>query len=156
MPGFSNGRNGGTLLARRPEAGVVPLSQVMNQLFQDSFLLPSAFGGPGTVGVPAGTNLWEDGDDFVVQAAMPGMNPETISCSVEQNLLTVKGEAALQIPQNATIHWQSLGGTTQYQIQLPNEVESEQAEATYDAGILTIRLAKAQQARTKTIKVNAR
>lgn len=149
-------RNTGTVLSRRPEDSYVPLSQAVNRLLQDSFLLPSFFEGYGGVAGPAGTNLYETGDSYVVQAAMPGMRADSLRCSIEQNVLTVEGEPALRVPEQAAVVWQSFGGQAAYRVQLPTGVEAGSAEATYEAGVLTIRLPKAQHARTHTIKVATR
>lgn len=145
-----------TALALRPERTFMPLRQAMDRLFQESFLLPSFFDGFSASMGETGTNLWETGDRYVVQLAMPGVNPKSINCSVEQNVLTCKAESAVQQPENANPIWQSFGGQTEYRIQLPSEVEADRAEATYEHGILTITLPKAAHARTHSIKVNTK
>lgn len=145
-----------TTLARAPAEGMLPLSQAINRLFQDSFLFPSVFGGPDGYAGAVGTNLWETGDGFVVQAAMPGMRPDSIAATVERDVLTITGEPALRAPRDARILCQSFGGQSEYRIQLPTEVESGQAEATYEAGVLTVRLPKAAHAQAHTIKVVAK
>jgi len=145
-----------TTLARRPEEGMVPLSQAIDRLFRDSFLLPSVFGSLAGVDGTAGTNLWETGDSYLIQVAMPGMRADSIQATVERDMLTVKGQSALQAPEHATAVWQSFGGEVEHRIQLPAEAESGQAEATYEAGVLTIRLPKAAHAQAHTIKVTAK
>jgi len=145
-----------TALMRRPEDAFVPLRQVMDRLFQESFLLPSLFDGVGPSGIPTGTNLWETNDSYVLQMAMPGVKPDSISCTVEQNVLTCKAESAIKAPENGTPIWQSFGGQTEYRVQLPAEVESGKAQATYEYGILTITMPKAAHARAQTIKVVAK
>jgi HSP20 family protein len=126
--------------ANRQQQRAVPLRQVMQRLVQDSVLLPSVFDGVGAMASTAGTNLWETGGSYVIQAAMPGMQPESIQVTVEQEMLTVRGAAALPAPEQATALWQSFGG---------------QAEASYEQGILTVRLPKAAHAQAHTIRVRA-
>jgi HSP20 family protein len=142
-------------LANRQQQGAVPLSQVMQRLFQDSVLLPSMFDGFGGAAGTAGTNLWETGDSYTIQAAMPGMRADSIQVTVEQEVLTVRGASGLQAPEQARPIWQSFGGEAAYRIQLPGEVESGQAEASYEQGILTVRLPKAAHAQAHTIAVRA-
>jgi HSP20 family protein len=84
------------------------------------------------------------------------MKTESIECSVEQHLLTVKGETALPIPDQARPVWQSFGGQSDFRVQIPGDVEAGAAEATYEAGVLTIRLPKVQHARAHTINVKAK
>lgn len=145
-----------TAVAPRPNEGMMPLGQAINRLFQDSFLLPSVFDSFGGVVGTTASNLWETGDCYWIQVAMPGMKPDSIVPIVEQDVLTVKGESALQAPENATPVWQFLGGDAEYRFELPGEVESGQAEATYESGVLTVRLPKAAHAQAHTIKVTAK
>lgn len=154
MPRNRSEQSGG--LANRLQDGAVPLSQVMQRLFQDSVLLPAVFDGFGGAAGTAGTNLWESGDGYTIQVAMPGMRAESIQATVEQDVLLVRGESALQAPERATALWQTVGGEVAYRIQLPGEVESGQAEAGYEQGILTVRLPKAARAQARTITVTAK
>jgi len=96
-------------LANRPQDGAVPLSQVMQRLFQDSVLLPAVFDGFGGAAGTAGTNVWETGDGYTIQVAMPGMRAESIEATVEQDVLMVRGESALPAPERATALWQTFG-----------------------------------------------
>ena len=91
-----------------------------------------------------------------MQVALPGMKADTIAATVEQDVLTVTAEPGLATPENARPLWQSLGGKPEFRIQLPAEVESGAAEASYEAGVLTVRLPKAAHIRPHTIKVVAK
>jgi len=145
-------RNGNGL-SRQVGDGFLPLSQVMNRLLQDGFPAPSAL---GSFGGASGTNLWETNDGFVVQVAVPGVPADAVQLTVEQNVLTIKGEPTVKAPENAKPIWQSLGGQTEFRLQIPGEVDSSAAEASYDAGVLTVRLPKAQHMRARTIQVTAK
>lgn len=147
-------RNGSTL-ARRADNGFVPLWQAMDRLLQDGQWLNAPFAGFRTAFGAAGTNLWETAEGYVVQVALPGMKTDSIVATVEQDVLTVSAEPGLATPENAKAIWQSLGGKAEFRIQLPAEVESGEAEATYEAGVLTVRLPKAAHNRPRTIKVVA-
>lgn len=165
---YGNGANGSTNVAQRPAPGYMPLRQVMDRLVQDSFLPSSLFNQAwsnwpslwtDSANAPvslAGTNLWETKDAYVLQIAMPGMNPESIDCTVEQNVLTCKAQPAIRMPENATPVWQGFGGQAAYRIPLPDEVEAGQAQAAYENGVLTIGLPKAVHARPHSIKVTAK
>jgi HSP20 family protein len=153
---MAQNRSNNQSLAVRPEGSFMPLRQAMDRLFQESFLRPFWFDDFGWPTGQTGTNLWETNDNYIVQLAMPGMKPGSINCSVEQNVLTCSGESALQPPQGANPIWQSVGGNAQYRIQLPAEVESSKAEATYENGVLTITLPKAAHARSHPIKITAK
>ncbi len=142
---------------RERQEGYLPLGQAMQRLFQDSVLLPSFLQGAGGAAGVAGTNLWETPDGYVVQLALPGLRAESLQLTVEQQVLTVRGESAVQAPERGTPLWQSFGGEPgSYAVQLPGEVDAGGAEASYEAGVLTVRLPKAAHARAQTITVTAR
>ncbi|MBX6770121.1 MAG: Hsp20/alpha crystallin family protein [Chloroflexi bacterium] len=144
------------VVARRPEERYLPLSQVIDRLFQESFLPQSMLDGFGPRFGSDGTNLWETGDRYIVQLAMPGVNPGSISCRIEQNVLICTGESALQPPKDATPIWEALGGNVEHRIELPTEVDPGKAEATYEHGVLTVTVPKAAHVRAHSIKVTAK
>jgi HSP20 family protein len=150
-------RNGGSTLSPVSTAPFVPLSQVVDQLFRDSFLLPYAFGGSIESGfsAPTGTNLWENADGYVVQASMPGVDPASINVVVDRGVLTIQGEQNVAAPEGTKALWNGLRGQTQYRLTLPAQVDADQAQAKYEQGIISITLPKAASARTKSIKVQS-
>jgi len=145
----------GYALAQRP-APFVPWHQAIDRLFQDSFLTPSLVAGARSRIASTGTNLWETDEAYIAQLALPGLKQESITVTYEENVLTVKAESAVAAPAEGKAIWQSFGGPVEYRVQLPAEIESAQAEAGYDAGVLTVRLPKATHARPHTIKVTAK
>jgi HSP20 family protein len=92
---------------------------------------------------------------YEVQIALPGMKSDSITVTVEKNWLKVKAESGLKTPEQGKTIWQSFGGPAEFTIQLPSEVESGQAQASYDAGVLTVTLPKAASLLPHTIKVSA-
>jgi HSP20 family protein len=152
-------RDGSTGLARPMEGGAVPLSQAMDRLFRESFLMPSMldsfFGSPGAWGGQAGSNLYETSDGYMLQLVMPGVKADSINCTIEQGVLTVTAEPAVQPPEGARTIWQTFGGAPEYRIQLPEATEAGEARADYHDGVLTIQLPKPAHAKPQTIKVTA-
>lgn len=161
MAGLQRNQNGGagTGLARQGSGGAVPLSQAMDRLFRESFLMPSMldsfFGDPGAWGGQAGSNLYETTDGYTLQLVMPGVKADSITCTIEQGVLTVHADSYVQPPENARALWQTFGGAPEYRIQLPEATESGTAQAEYRDGVLTIRLPKPAHAKPQTIKVSA-
>lgn len=155
MPRKTQDRSNRTL-ARWHEGRYVPLSQVIDRLFEESFLLPSLFDGFGTVAGPSGTNLWETSQSYIAQLAMPGVNPSSIACEVKDNVLSCRAESAIEAPADARLVWEGLDGTIDYRIVLPGEVDPGTAEASYEHGVLTVTVPKAAHVRAHPIKVVAR
>lgn len=136
------------------------LDRTLNEIFSESFFRPwfpgdSLFGGwSQRIAQSYGTNLWETDDAYIVQLAMPAVKPESIDCRVHQNLLMVKAEGDLKAPEGARSIWQGFGaGTIELRIQLPAPVEAGEANATYENGVVTVRLPKVPAARSHHIPV---
>ncbi len=144
-----------TAVARPFEAGFVPLWQAVDSLFKNAFAAPSLFGGVRPYTWQAWTNLYETDEAYVAQFAMPGIKPDSLECTIEQGVLTCKGESALAAPAEGKAIWQSFGGDAYYQIALPGEVEASQAQASYEGGVLTITVPKAAHARSQKIPLIA-
>ncbi|HLG75977.1 MAG TPA: Hsp20/alpha crystallin family protein [Ktedonobacteraceae bacterium] len=130
---------------------VVSLREAMDRLFEDSFISSRTI---GTRGVSA--NLYETAEGYTLQLPIPGVKPENVDITVQQDTVTLKWETRWQVPEGATVHWHSFqNGQFQQSFTLPAAINSEHVEAHYVDGILTLQLPKAEHAKARTIKVNA-
>lgn len=131
---------------------VVSLREAMDRLFEDSFISRNW----GTArGVAA--NLYETPDGFILQVPMPGVNPDDVEITAQQDTLTLKWETKLSAPQDATVHWNGFpSGHFQQAFTLPAPINSERAEASYAGGVLTLHLPKAEHVKARTVKVTAK
>lgn len=129
---------------------VVSLREAMDRLFEDSFIPRIGFAGRGVA-----SNLYETADGFVLQIPMPGVNPEAVEITAQQDSLTVKWQTSANVPENATTHWSGFAaGQYQQSFTLPAPINSEKVEASYQNGVLILSLPKAEHAKARTIKVN--
>ncbi len=133
---------------------VVSLREAMDRLFEDSFI-PRAGFGTGTRGT--NSNLYETAEGFVLQIPMPGVKPEEVEITAQQDTLTLKWTTNLKAPEQATAHWTGFGsGQYQQSFTLPAAINSERAEASYENGVLTLSLPKAEHVKARTVKVVAK
>jgi HSP20 family protein len=137
-----------------PLSDVVSLRDMMDRLVADSFINPRTL--LGTVGANASVaaNLYETADGYIAQFSLPGVDPDQVQITVQGDTVYLKGERTSQTFENAQQLWDGIGQRHFEQaFSLPGAVDAQEAEATYEWGVLTLRLAKAQHARTHTIKV---
>lgn len=132
------------------------LSDVMNRLFSESFVVPTFFnelmGGTARPAFPV--NLYEVNDAYVLQVALPGIKLENLEIQVMGREVTIKGVFELHVPEKVTWIWRGLPvGEFCETFTLPFEVEREKVQATYENGILQITLPKVEYAKPKTIAV---
>ncbi|GER86384.1 heat-shock protein Hsp20 [Dictyobacter vulcani] len=133
----------------------VSLREAMDRLFEDSFISPRV-ASTGT-GRGLAANLYETAEGFVLQLPMPGVNVENVDITVQQDVISLKWETKLQVPEGATVHWNGFQpGRYQQSITVPGPINAERVEASYTDGILTLQLPKAEHAKARSIKINAR
>ena len=135
-----------------PFRDTVPLFASMDRLLQDSFVRP--LGWMGGNGIPV--DVEETGDGYVVTASLPGWNPEDVNISVQNGTLTISGEQKAQTEPEQGKIWHLRERTMssfRRTITLPVPVEADQAQASYENGVLTLTLPKAESAKPKVIKL---
>ena len=138
-----------------PFSEMVSLREAMDRLFEDSFISPRNVGQWSGRGVAA--NLFETPEGFILQVPMPGVNAEEVEITAQQDTLTLKWQTRLNVPQNATVHWNGFPtGQFQQSFTLPAPINAERAEADYTNGILTLNLPKAEHVKARTVKVTAK
>ena len=100
-------------------------------------------------------DLYETDDEVVVQASLPGVKPAEVQVSVIGNTLTVRAEteAAHEEKRPSYYRKERRYGAFQRSLTLPVRVDADKANATFENGVLDLRLPKAPEARSKTIEV---
>lgn len=111
---------------------------------------------PGSVETYFPVDLYETKDEVVVEAALPGVKPEDIDISVTGQTVTVKGESRDEHEEKAENFYrhERRHGTFVRQFSLPTEVDADKAQASFEHGVLELRLPKAESMKPKSIKVN--
>jgi HSP20 family protein len=101
-------------------------------------------------------NIFESEDALMILAPMPGLQNEDVEITVRGNSLTVEGRERADLkPESGKRYlrheWRS--GPYRRMIELPYAVDAGTAEATFDNGVLTVRLQKAETERVRRIQV---
>ena len=96
------------------------------------------------------------GDDTVVRASMPGVKPEDIQVSIEDNVLTIKGRTAEEHQEgNGTfLMRERRSGSFHRALRLPESVDTDKVLPHYQNGVLTITVPKAEAKRAKQLQVH--
>jgi HSP20 family protein len=144
------------MIDRQGAAGqALGLRQVMDRLLEDAFVSPRSVAGQlGSAGGPA-LNAYEEGDQFVVETQLPGMKPEDIDVSIEQGVLTIQGATKAEEERkerNYLIREHRMGRFSR-SVRLPETVDPDAVQATYEAGVLRLTLPKAERAKARRIQI---
>lgn len=140
---------------RYEPTSVTRLPDLVDRLFRESFVMPSVMdrsltGARATLPV----NLFETGDGFIMHVALPGLKSENLDIQVVRREVMIKGTIELPTPENGRPVWSGVPtGEFQETFTLPVDLNGDAAGATYESGILTLTLPKAEHLRPKSISV---
>ena len=99
-------------------------------------------------------DAWREGDWFVAQFDLPGVDPDSIDLTVEQNVLSVHAERRSSAPENAeAVIGERTHGVYSRQLFLGETLDTEDIRADYNAGVLTLRIPVAEQAKPRKVSV---
>ena len=117
-------------------------------------------GSGGTWSVPMPIDVYSTGDQVVLLAAVPGMQPDDLELTVHQNTVTLRGTirsaADADDAKGATWHISELGsGVYQRSVTLPFPIDADHAHATFEHGLVRVTLPKADSAKPKKIAITS-
>jgi HSP20 family protein len=143
-----------------PFEGLTPLRDVMNQLFEESFIRPMRF---GVVGRVFPVDVYETDADYVVEALLPGVKPEDVKITALRDTITIHATMKpLRQPKEKTdkagfyVRQERYEGEMSRTIELPTEIDAEKIIATYEHGMLTLHAPKVEAAKPKQITVQVK
>ncbi|GBD94922.1 18 kDa heat shock protein [bacterium BMS3Abin05] len=141
----------------RPTRDILGIRDEMDRLFDEFFgTLPEKFAGENVEGVwlPA-VDISETEHDLIVTAELPGIKKDALKLSVQDNILTIKGEKK-QEKETKDENYHRIErsyGAFQRTFSLPAIVDATKIKATFKDGVLKIRLPKKEEAKTKEIPI---
>jgi len=152
-------------IVRRPSplGELVSLRQAMDRLFEDSFVTPRAWGSRGwTAGASDASGLpldvTREADALRIEAALPGIKPEDVQITVEDGTLTISGESRTERTEKndegEVLVQEIRRGTVSRSIALPTGLEPDKASATFEDGVLTLRIPKSEAVKPRQIRIS--
>jgi HSP20 family protein len=140
-------------------ADVPTLQGRLNRMLDEAFR-----GWPGSTQEDGGSlvgqwvppvDVFEDKDAVRIMAELPGVKPEDVKISLENNVLTVRGEKRqVAEEQHDQVHrYERYYGVFERSFTVPSTVNAEHIKASYDLGVLTVRLPKLEKAKPRQIEV---
>ncbi|WP_445183156.1 Hsp20/alpha crystallin family protein [Pseudonocardia sp. Cha107L01] len=114
------------------------------------------FGTNGTSTRPAvmPMDAYRDGERYVVHFDIPGVDPSSIDLDVERNVLTVHAERKPPIGEGVDYQVaERPRGVFSRQLFLGDTLDTDRIEASYDAGVLTLRVPVMEKAKPRKIEI---
>ena len=112
----------------------------------------------GTTVRPAVMSMdaWREGDKFRIEFDLPGVNPDSIDLDIENNVVTIKAERGALGDEVEILAAERPRGVFSRQLVLGENLDTENIEASYDAGVLTLGIPVAEQAKARKIAITSK
>jgi len=107
-----------------------------------------------TMRMPA-VDVYEEKDDVVIKAEIPGLSKEDISVQVTDSTLMIKGEKKREeeVKEGDYYRCERSFGSITRAVALPSDVKADQVRASFKNGVLEVRMPKTEEAKKKAITV---
>lgn len=139
-----------------PLGEMVSLRSAMDRLFEDSFVSPLSWRTiSGGEALTPPIDVHETADELVVTSALPGVKAEDVEITMTGQTLTMRGEfkADEQINRDQYLYRERRFGTFSRTLQLPVRVQGDLAKATFQDGVLTLHIPKAEEVKPRQIRI---
>jgi HSP20 family protein len=138
---------------------MVSLREAMDSLLKDSFIWPRSWmtrWQTSPEDIPL--DIYEEGDNLIVRAAVPGVKPDKLNVEVHDDILSISGEAKEDEERKEGSYYlrEHHYGHFERSLTLPCAVKVEKAEAEFEDGILTLTLPKIEKAKGKKIQIKSK
>ena len=137
-----------------PFGDLLSLRQAMDRLFEESFANPTWQSGEGQI-VPL--DVHQDEDSVTVVAHLPGVKPEDVEITVEGETLRIAGDTTRKTTDETSqaLLQEIRRGKFTRTLSLPVGLEADKATATFEDGVLTLRIPKAEATKPRQIKISS-
>ena len=97
-----------------------------------------------------------DGDDFVVKGTLPGVAPSDIGITIEDGVLTIEGRTASdgEREEGGYLLRERRTGSFRRTVRLPEAVDVDHATSSYEHGVVTVRLPRAENTKAKRLTLH--
>ena len=146
-----------SLTPREASGGLTPLRDAMNRLFEESFIGPR-FEFFTSRSFPLDVYETPDRQQYVVEAALPGCKPEDIQITAEGDTLTIRStqKSEEKKEKGNYVRREFFAGEMSRSVTLPTTIDANKVEASYEHGILSVRIPKAAGTQPKQIPVKVK
>ena len=100
----------------------------------------------------------QEGDNIVVRASLPGIKPEDVGVSIEDDVLTIKAQSSEEheTKEGDYLMKERRSGSFHRSLRLPDTVDTEKVESTYKNGVLSITFPKQEAKKARRIEVEVK
>ena len=144
-------------IARRPSpfGELLSLRTAMDRLFEDSFVRPTGWFSPAGLDTQFPLDIRVTDDELLVEGQLPGVKPDDVDITIENGRLTIRAETATddERQDGDFLVREIRRGSFSRSVTLPTGLEPDKATASFDAGVLTLHIPKAEQVKPRQVRI---
>ncbi len=137
-----------------PLRDFLTLRQAMDQLFEQSVVAPQTTRNGHSASRVIPLDLYQTKDAYILQANIPGVNPNEVEITLDGDTLTIRGETKPPAQAEGYLIQERRFGPFERTLRLDLPIQSDKIDAMFSNGVLTLTLTKAESVKPKMIKVN--
>lgn len=144
-----------TLIRWNPVREMAAMQSAMDRLFEDAWRGLSD-DSRANAGHPLALDIHEDDQSYIVTTELPGVKSENIQVKLDGEYLVIEAEIPEQVIERENARQlvkERRYGHTSRRLRLPQNVDFNHTEATYENGVLTLNLPKSQETQPRVIPV---
>ncbi|MDH4208601.1 MAG: Hsp20/alpha crystallin family protein [Anaerolineae bacterium] len=141
-----------------PFRDFMTLREAMDRLFEESLVRPRRGELLPAVEGSLALDVYQTEDSAVVKTSVPGVKPDGIDITISGNMLTISGETKEEeeVREKNYLRRERRLGSFSRSVVLPEGLEPDKAEASFEDAVLTLTIPKAPEAKPKVIKVKGK
>ena len=101
-------------------------------------------------------DAWRQGEEFIVEFDLPGIKEESLDLDIERNVVTVRAERPGIDPSRDMLATERPRGVFSRQLVLGDNLDTDNIDATYEGGVLRLRIPVAERAKPRKIAIGGR
>ena len=131
------------------------MRSLMDRFFDEPFFSAPQLWSQRGENFPVPLDVIEEDGQYIVKASMPGVNPEEVEITLTENVLTIKGETKRESESSESNYHvrERHYGSFMRHVTLPATVNADEVEASFENGVLSLRVPKTEAAKPKKIAV---
>ncbi|GHO84444.1 Hsp20/alpha crystallin family protein [Dictyobacter formicarum] len=146
------------LAPRDPLEALMPLREAMSRLFEESFVTPR-FEMLTMRTIPLDVYETDDKKQYVIEASIAGFKPEEIEVTAEDNVISIhasKKEQKEPKEKESYIRRERHVSEVERTVALPTHINPDKIQASYEHGVLTLKVPKMEEAKPKHVPIKVK
>jgi len=137
-----------------------PLSNAVNRMYERGLRRPWRMVRYRQESATLAVDMYETGENVVIQARIPGVRAEDVDITLLGEAVTIKGHLLSDVEKEGAEEWcwmhhELWHGPFSRTLELPGPAQADQAEAHFENGLLTLIIPKAEETKSRVIKVKS-